>query len=504
MKIRLIANAEPTSLRGWILVGLLAGPFLTMVDSSIVNVGLPAIAVSLHSSLTGVQWVASGYLLSLGLTLALVADGAKRWGSLRLYTLCLIGFTMFSGLSALAPSLPWLIAARVAQGLFGGPLVPLAMNMMFGTSAEQQRQMPAMAGMVLFLAPAIAPALGGLLIHWDGWPLIFLVNVPVGLVALVGVRQIPAALDQEAHAVVPPFDRVGFVVLAAALTAVAFGSVEGPQHGWWAVFVWPMWVGGLVLLAAYGWWASHRRHPIVDIGLLASGQAVLALVLSALVSVVTFGVIFLVPAFMEDVQGRTAWVAGLALLPQGLVTGVGAVMGNRLPSWWGMRATVLVGMALLTASTVALDAVTATSSPWTIAVLIVGRGFAIGLVIQPLLNGLAALPAARIPDGTTVFNIVERGAGTVGIGLLVSLFTVREAVRVQVAATRHHLTPSQVLTAVHHPGHTSPPVLHLVQRAETVGFHDVIDVITAISVAGLLLAMAIRSPRAAAKGATGP
>ncbi len=138
-------------------MGLLAGPFLTMVGSSIVNVGLPAIAASLHRSLPQTQWVASAYLLSLGLTLALVADGAKRWGSLGLYTVSLIGYAALSGLSALAPSLSWLVAARVAQGFFGEPLVPLAMNMMFGGDGQTQKQMPAEAGMVLFLAPAIAP-----------------------------------------------------------------------------------------------------------------------------------------------------------------------------------------------------------------------------------------------------------------------------------------------------------------------------------------------------------
>jgi len=488
-------NAQPRSLRGWVLVGLLAGPFLSMVDSSIVTVGLPAIATSLHTSLSDVQWVASAYLLSLGLTLALVADGAKRWGSLRLYTVSLMGFTLFSGLSALAPSLPWLIAARVAQGLFGGPLVPLAMNMLFGGDAQTQKQMPAVAGMVLFLAPAIAPALGGELIHWSGWPLIFLVNVPVGLVAWIGVRHIPPELGGLPQTMVPPFDKVGFVGLAVALTAVTYGAVEGPQRGWWTASVWPLWAGGLVLLLAYGGWARRRRHPIVDVSFMAHGQAVLALVLSALVSVVTFGVIFLVPAFMQSIQGRTPLVAGLTLLPQGLVTGVGAVIGNALPARWGTRTTVLLGMTLLTASTVALYAVTVTSPAWVIALLIIGRGFAIGLVIQPLLNGLMGLlPPDRIPDGTTVFNIVERVAGTVGIGLLVSLFADREKAHVQAVARQHHLSSAQVLTAVNHLANAST-MTHVIQNAETSGFHDVIGVIAGLSLLGLLLALALRTPQ---------
>lgn len=254
-----------------------------------------------------------------------------------------------------------------------------------------------------------------MLIHWGSWPLIFLVNVPVGVLALVGVRHIPRELGGLPHAIVPRFDSAGFVGLAVALTAVTYGAVEGPQRGWWAASVWPTWTGGLLLLIAYGWWARRHRHPIVDVSFMANGQAVLALILSALVSVVTFGVIFLVPAFMQSIQGRTPLVAGLTLLPQGLVTGVGAVIGNQLPHRWGTRSTVLLGMALLTASTLALYAVTVTSPAWVVALLIMGRGFAIGLVIQPLLNGLmGSLPDDRIPDATTVFNIVERVGGTRG------------------------------------------------------------------------------------------
>lgn len=478
-------------IRGWVLIGLLAGPFLTMVDSSIVNVGLPAISSSLNSSLENAQWVASAYLLSLGLTLAFVADGAKRWGSLLLYTVSLIGFTVFSGLSALAPSLPWLVTARVVQGVFGGPLVPLAMNMMFGGDGHAQKQMPAMAGMVLFLAPAIAPALGGVLIHWGGWPLIFLVNVPVGVMALLGVLHIPPELGELPQAIVPRFDSVGFVGLAAALTAVTYGAVEGPQLGWLAVGVWP--TSGLLLLIAYGYWARHRHHPIVNVSLLANRQAVLALSLSALVSTVTFAVIFLVPVFMQSIQGRTPLVAGLTLLPQGLVTGVGAMIGNQLPHRWGSRSTILLGMTLLTASTLALYAVTITTAAWVMSFFMIGRGFAIGLVIQPLLNGLmGGLPANQVPDGTTLFNIVERVGGTLGIGLLVSLFTAREKARMQKVVLHLHLSSAQVLAAVNHPRHASAGVVHFVQSAETAGFHDVIAVIAGISLVGLVLAMAMQ------------
>ena len=197
---------------------------------------------------------------------------------------------------------------------------------------------------------------------------------------------------------------------------------------------------------------------------------------------------------MQTIQGRTPLAAGLTLLPQGLATGVGSVIGNQLPHRWGTRSMVLLGMALLTASTFALYAVTVTSPAWVVALLIIGRGFAIGLVIQPLLNGLMGwLPEDRIPDGTTVFNIIQRVGGTLGIGLLVSLFTMREEAQVQAVARQHHLSSAQVLTAVNHPAHASA-VARVVQNAETLGFHDVIGAIAGISMVGFLLAVAIRDP----------
>jgi MFS family permease len=129
--------------------GLLAGPFMSMIDSSVVNVALPDIAKALHSTLATVQWVASAYLLALGMALTGTAYLAKRFGTKQVYLVSLIGFTVSSVLCAVAPSVCTLIAARVVQGVFGAALVPLAMNMLFG-KAKAGNQVSAAAGMILF------------------------------------------------------------------------------------------------------------------------------------------------------------------------------------------------------------------------------------------------------------------------------------------------------------------------------------------------------------------
>ncbi len=475
------------------MVGILAGPFMTMIDSSIVNIALPDIAGELQASLGSVQWVVSAYLLALAVALTGTAYLAKRFGTHRIYLLSLAGFTVTSALCAFAPSLPLLIGARILQGVFGAPLIPLAMNLLFGGGAL--RQMPAAAGMMLFLAPAIGPTLGGVLVHSAGWPAIFLVNVPVGALAYAGARRLPATLAPAA-AGPTHFDAPGFLMLGAGLALAVYGASQGPQAGWLAAASWPFWAVGLAILGAYLPWALGHREPIVDLDLMRQPQPALALTLSALVAVVTFVMIVLIPVYMQEIQGATALTAGLALLPQGLLTGVGTVLGNSLPRRWGVRATTALGMLLLTLSTLAMLLVVAGTPAWLVALLLCGRGFAIGLVIQPLLNDLiGGLPVERVPDGNTFFNVVQRVGGTVGIALLATYLQQRE--RFHVAQLLHSLGLPADLSGHHGAADLSqlPAAIRpRLAEAATRGFHDVIVLVTLISAAGLVLTLFVRTP----------
>lgn len=144
---------------------LLAGPMLSMIDSSIVNVAAPNLMRGLHASLSEVQWIASAYLLALGFGLCLVPWLSSRIGSARLYRAGMAGFVLASIACSLSPSLPLLVAARIAQGLLAAPLTPLAMSAALGTGRER-RSVSAAAGIVLFVAPAFGPVLGSVLLRW--------------------------------------------------------------------------------------------------------------------------------------------------------------------------------------------------------------------------------------------------------------------------------------------------------------------------------------------------
>jgi EmrB/QacA subfamily drug resistance transporter len=423
---------------------LLAGPMLSMLDSSIVNVAVEPIARELHASLTTVQWTVSGYLLALGAGLAATAYLARRFGTLPVYLASVIAFTIASGLCALAPDAGLLVAARVVQGLVAAPLVPLAMSMLLGRSASQghgpdggrrgARSISPLAGLMLFLGPALGPTVGGALIAAAGWRAIFLINVPVGALAAVAVRFVPAALA-PGRTPGARFDLPGLILLAAGLTGLLFGASQGGAAGWASAATLIPLAAGAALVAGYVSWALRRDQPALDLSLARQVVPALSMGLCALASVVTWAAVFLLPVFVQTAAGRSAIAAGLALLPQGLITGLSTALAPRLLTGLTVRVTVLAGFAVLATASLGLLLVGAATPLWLIAVILACRSVSIGLVINPLLQALTEpLRPDQLGDATTLFNTWQRIAGSFGIGLIAALYAAHARAHGPVAA----------------------------------------------------------------------
>lgn len=417
------APTEPrTRLGAVVQFALLAGPLLSMLDSSIVNVAVSPIAAELGAPIATVQWAVSGYLLALGIGLAATSFLARRFGTLPVYLASVVAFTAASLLCGLAPSAGILIGARVLQGLCGAPMVPLAMSMLLG-SGGGARSMSPVAGIMLFLGPALGPSLGGVLIGAWGWRAIFFVNVPIGVAAAFSTRRIPRTLAPAR----PPgarFDAVGWAILSAGLAFLLFGAGSSETDGWAALQSWIPLVAGVALLGGYALWARRASHPIVDLALLRRRTAVLSLTLCAFASVVTYAAIFLLPVFVQTAQGYSALAAGAALLPQGVLTGLSLALGPRLLARLSVRVTVALGFALLTVASVALLAIDLSTPLWVTSAVLAVRAVSIGLVISPLLAVmLRGVGDAELADANTLFSIWQRIAGSIGIAVIVTLFT---------------------------------------------------------------------------------
>jgi EmrB/QacA subfamily drug resistance transporter len=493
----------PARLSPLTMAGLLAGPFLTMLDSSVVNVAVPVIGRSLHTDLATIQWTVSGYLLALATMLAASAWLMQRFGTRPVYLASMAGFTAASVLCALAPSVQFLVAARALQGFAGAPLTPIAMSMIMGggsgSASRQVQRGAAAAAIVLFMAPAAGPTLGGVLIQAYGWPSIFLINVPFGILGLIGALHVAGRFN------LPPdpsarFDAVGLSLLAAGTALALYGAGQGASHHWTDPAIWPFWASGLLLVALYVAWAWRRPAPALSLAALRDRRGALTMGLATLVSVVSFSALFLVPVLMQSVQGYSAIQAGLAMLPQGLVMGLGSVLGAAVTSSGRVRLSVLAGSLVLVGTTAAMLLIGAGTPGWETALILCGRGLAFGLITQPLLVGMmGSLSRAASADASTLFNVIQRLGGSFGIGLLGSLFAVRAGTRVQEAlhglgisaqGSGGSLTDSAAAALASAPA----PVRKAVQDALATSFHDVVWALVAVSALGIVLAVLLRDP----------
>ena len=418
---------------------LLAGPLLSMLDSSIVNVAVEPIARELHASLTVVQWTVSGYLLALGAGLAGTAYLARRFGTLPVYRVSVIAFTVASALCALAPDAGVLVGARIGQGLVAAPLVPLAMSMLLGggpdaAGAKGSRSISPVAGILLFLGPALGPTVGGALIGAVGWRGIFLVNVPLGVLAAAAVGAVPAAMAPGRHPGAR-FDLPGLILLAAGLTGLLLGASQGSSAGWAAPACWVPLAAGAALACCYVAWAARRDQPALDLSLARRRGPALSMALCALASVVTWAAVFLLPVFVQSVQGRSALAAGLAMAPQGLITGLSTALAPRWLARLSVRVTVLVGFAVLAVASTGLLLIAASTPLWLIALILAARSVSVGLVINPLLQALIQpLRPDQLGDASTLFNTWQRVAGSFGIGLVAALYAAQARAGGPVAA----------------------------------------------------------------------
>ena len=394
----------------------------------------------------------AGYLLALAGGLAATAWLTKRFGPRPVYLGALAGFTIASVAWALAHSLQVLVAVRTAQGLLGAPLIPIAMGVLTGgargtnqhSSAQPGQAAMVVMGILLFAGPAAGPTLGGVLIGAFGWPSIFLVNLPFGLLGLIGALQWRAGRSEADSSA--RLDPVGMVLLGGGLVLALYGAGQAPTAGWTAPGVWPFGAAGIIVLGAYVAWALRASQPAVNLRLLADRLAAVTVALSVLVSVVSFAALLLIPVYMQSVQGYSALQAGVALLPQGLVVGVGTIVGQRVARSGRLRRGALLGSITLAVMTAALLLIDAATPAWLTALILCGRGLAFGLVTQPLLvTMMGRLSGPDVADGSTLFNIVQRVAGSFGIGLLATLFAQRVQVRVGAELAALHV-PAGALT----------------------------------------------------------
>ena len=418
---------------------LMLGAVMVALDMTMVNVALDTLVREFHRSVATIQWVSTVYLLSLAMVIPLTGWAVERFGAKPVWIASIVAFIAGSMLCGIAWSAGSLIAFRVVQGAGGGMILPLIQTVLARAAGpERVGRVMGVVGVPAMLGPVLGPVLGGAIISAASWRLIFYINVPICLAALIATRGL--AMPDLKRPAASRLDVVGLSLLSPALVAIVYGLSQAGTRGSFAdlrVLV-PI-AAGIGLLAAFAVHALRARtEPLIDVRLFRDRNFASFSAVVFFFSMAMLGTALLLPLYYQQVRGEDALRAGLLLAPQGLGMGVALVVAGRLTDRVSARPIILAGLALTATATFAYTEIgTHTNVALLSAAALIG-GAGIGTAIVPAMTGAyKQLSRDAVPRATSSIRISQQLGGSFGIAILAVVLQRQAAGRATATGLAH-------------------------------------------------------------------
>ena len=391
------------------------------LDSTIVNIAVPAIGRDLHASVAGLQWTIDGYALVLASFLMLSGATADRVGRRRVFLIGLATFTVGSGLCSLAPGLGWLIAFRMLQAIGGSMLNPVAMSIITNTFTGQAERARAIGiwGGAYGLSMALGPVAGGLLVDSIGWRGTFWVNIPVGIAAIAAT----ARLVPESRAPRPRRrDPGGQALIIVMLGSLTYAIIEGPAFGWRAPVIMALFAVAAAALAVFVAYEARRTEPVLDPRFFRSAPFAGSVLTAISATAAVGGFLFLATLYLQDVRGMSALRAGLHMLPMATMMALGAVVSSRILARRGARLPMLAAGLGLAVGGVLLSRLTASSAPAPLIVAFIVFGAGGGVVNAPITyTAVSGMPVSQAGVASGIASTSRQIGQCLGIAITGSI-----------------------------------------------------------------------------------
>jgi EmrB/QacA subfamily drug resistance transporter len=391
---------------------------MSILDTTIVNVAIDRLAIDFNASLTTIQWVVTGYTLSLAAVIPASGWAADRFGTKRIYLTSLALFMLGSALCAVAWSADSLIAFRVLQGIGGGMIMPAVMTIMTKKAGPHRMgRVMGILGVPMLIAPIIGPILGGWLVDDVSWRWIFLINVPIGV---VGIILAWLKLDRDQPEPSHRLDWVGMALLSPGLTLAIFGLAESSNGGFGDFKAWAPIVVGITLIATFFWHSWHKSEgALIDIRTFTQTRAGAAAGTFLLFAIAFFGALLLVPLYYQTVRGASALESGLLLAPQGIGAMITMPLAGKLTDRYGPNRLPAFGIPLVVIGIAPFAFVTDHTSYVLLCSFSFVLGLGMGLAMMPTMTAaMQAVPGAAIARTSTAMNIIRQGGASIGTAIL--------------------------------------------------------------------------------------
>jgi len=496
-----------------VLICAVVGTFMVMLDQTVVNIALPKITTVFGVGVHETQLVVTSYMLALAVIMPATGFLSDTFGTKRLYLITMALFTGGSLLCGLAWNNPSLVAFRVIQGLGGGMMMPLGMTMLFQVVPPQRRNtIMGFFGLPLMLAPVLGPTLGGYLVEYIDWRVIFTLNVPIGALGLfLGIallRETPSVPGLK-------FDLRGFVLSAVGFSAILLGLSDAATAGWTSFTVLSRLVIGGIALAGWVWVELTDEHPLLDLRLFKIPIFTMSALVSFVLTVGMFGGMLVLPLFLQNLRGLGAAESGVILISQVLPMTVAMPLVGRLVDKVGARAVILTGLPLLALTTWQFGQLDLTTSDTTIKLWLAARGAAMGLVMMPSMTaGLNAVPLPQMSRASSMSNVMRQVFGAFGTAIVVTILQLRQTYHTAMLAqsvTPDNLPLQQLMSSAQQVGlaqglsvvqaqamSTMVAVKQVAMSAAVMGFDDVFRVTAVITLLAIPPALFMKTTRAPA------
>ena len=486
---------------GWLLplFVLIVGTFMSVLDSTIVNVAVPKIQAELSASADDVEWIVTGFTLALGVAVPLSGWLGARLGDGRLYLWALLGFAAASALCGLAWDLPSLIAFRVLQAFPGGILPVVSMTLVY------QLVPPARMGTAMGIyslgvsvAPGVGPVLGGWFVQYLDWRLIFFINVPICLAGALAAR---ALVPRRRPTAWPAFDTWGFLTIAGGLFALLLAVSEGQDWGWLGYRVLILLTFAALCLALFVVIELEVANPLLDLRVFRVWTFTGCTLLVSIVLAALTTMLYFCPQFLQIVQGMQALDAGLALAPGAFALVLVTPLTERLYNRFGPRVPLAIGFAVLGYGCALLATCTPSTPRLDLTAYIVVVNLGAGMIFMPIFSGgISAVPPELTGSASGMINVAQRAASSIAVAVFGSLSAAQAA---QLMADRGALldTGAQALppVAAAEPGSATLAGIYRALRMSvlTQTYNNAYFATALLCGAGVLIALTLRAGRPA-------
>ncbi|MHB8354620.1 MAG: MDR family MFS transporter [Burkholderiales bacterium] len=424
--------------RPLITASVMAATIMQALDSTIANVALPRMQGTLSATQDQMAWVLTSYIVATAIMIPLTGWLAQRFGRKPVFLISIVGFTVASALCGIATSLPEIVLFRLLQGISGAALVPLSQAVLFDINPrENHGRAMALWGVGVTMGPIIGPALGGWLTDHYSWRWVFYINVPVGILAYLGLSM----SMPNTKKIIGDFDFFGFASLALGIGALQLLLDRGELKDWFGST--EIIVYALVMCMAFYLFVVHtltHRHPFLSPSLFADRNFLTTNVFIFLIGVVLFATLALVPPMLQHEMGYPVLLTGLVTAPRGAGTMLAMIVVGRLVGKFDARLIVGVALGMTALSLWQMTQFDLLMNDHLIITTGVLQGFGIGLAYVPLSTiAFSTLPATLRNEGTAFFNLLRNIGSAIGISVVQTLLT--RNTQIMHATLAEHITP---------------------------------------------------------------